>query len=570
MKLRRLIHLIWMNLATSRVRTALALVGIIVGTALLTFFLGLGQGLRERVLNRIFPVNQLELEPRAVQIFGVQQTVGQTPLDESRVAQIAQIPGVVRAFGKRKSAFPARLWGGKELLGYNLFTEAFFDGVPAEILRAELESFERTGEGTGSEGGLDARRAVKQAGDAPVRCDVDMDCPAGAVCSDALCQTVVWSTRWQARPHVVLPCGTDADCHGDTCTDGHCVATPAVAFERCMLDKPAGNGRDLEFEAERGLVAKACSEPGGWCKTPQPCPERQYCAADNPDATLGWCEDPLPAVINPLLLEVFNSDMARSLGAAPVGSLAVLYGIRFHVAFGDSFFTQDAARPRQAYKQAQVVGFSRKAPELGVTLPLSIVQHWNGRLRGDDPAGTFDAVLVETADNEAVPRVIAAAEDLGFSLSRKSRAARTAGAVIFFTALGLVLLALVVLAVAGVQIAQTFAMLVHERRREIAVLRALGATGAEISVLVLGEAAVLGLIGGVAGVTLAWLAALGVDAAAHAWLANVPFLPTGFFVFPLWSAPLAIGVSLLCCVLGAALPARRASRLDPARVLAEA
>lgn len=575
MKLRRLIHLIGMNLRTSRFRTALAVVGIVVGTALLTFFLGLGQGLRERVLNRIFPVNQLELEPRAVQFFGVQQAVGQTPLDATRVAQIGKIPGVERAFGKRKSAFPARLWGGKELLGYNLFTEAFFDGVPAEVIRAELESFENTGEGVGSEGGLTARRSGQAANAAPAtetpsRCDVDMDCPAGAVCDDALCQRVVWSARWVARPHVVLPCGDAGDCHGDRCEEGRCAAAGGSAFARCMLDKPAGNGRDLDFESERGFVAAPCADAGGWCKTPQPCPERQYCAADNPDATTGWCEDPLPAVINPLLLEVFNSDMARSLGAAPVGSLAVLYGIRFHVAFGDSFFTQDAARTKQAYKQAQVVGFSRKAPELGVSLPLSIVQHWNGRLRGEDPAGAFDAVLVETAGNEAVPRVIAAAEDLGFSLSRKSRAARTAGAVIFFTALGLVLLALVVLAVAAVQIAQTFAMLVHERRKEIAILRALGATGVEVSVLVLGEAAVLGLAGGVAGVVLAWLAAAAVDAAAQQWLANVPFLPSGFFVFPLWSAPLAVGVSLLCCVLGAALPARRASRLDPARVLAEA
>lgn len=556
MKLRRLLQLTLRNLQTSRVRTLLAMVGIVVGTALLTFFLGLGQGLRERVLNRIFPVNQLELEPRAVQLFGVQSAVGQTPLDDSRVAQIAQLPGVVRAFGKRKSAFPARLWGGRELLGYNLFTEAFFDGMPVEILRTELQEFEKA----------DALQPHAK----NLRCDVDLDCPAGAICHDAQCSTVIWSEAWQANPHVALPCTQNSDCRAGICEQNLCQLPKAPPFQRCLLEKPAGNGRDLEFDAERGTLAKPCTEPGGWCKTPDLCPERSYCAADNPDSTLGYCESPLPAVINPLLLEVFNSDMARSLGAAPVGSLAVLYGIRFHVAFGDSFFTQDAARNRQQYKQAQVVGFSRKAPELGVALPLEIVRHWNARLRGEDASGPYDALLVETEDNEAVPQLIAKAEDLGFSLSRKSRAARTAGAVIFFTALGLVLLALVVLAVAGVQIAQTFAMLVHERRREIAVLRALGATGADVSVLVLGEAALLGLAGGIAGVALAWLGAWAVDLAAHKWLANVPFLPEGFFVFPDGSAPLAILVAVLCCVLGALLPARRASRLDPARVLAEA
>ncbi len=557
MKLRRLLQLTFQNLRSSRVRTLLAMVGIIVGTALLMFFLGLGQGLRERVLNRIFPVNQLELEPRAVQLFGTQQVVGQAPLDDSRVKQLAAIPGVVRAFGKHKSAFPARLWGGRELLGYNLFTEAFFDGMPVEILRAELESFEKP----------NGKPASAQK---PLRCDVDLDCPAGAMCQDAMCQHVVWSQHWRDTTVLALPCNKNDECQSGTCADGHCQLPNAQPLVRCMLEKAAGNGRDLEFDAERGLTAKPCDAAGGFCKTEQPCPERMYCAADHPDSTLGYCEEPLPAVINPLLLEVFNSDMARSLGAVPVGSLAVLYGVRFHVAFGDSFFTQDAARPMQQYKQAQVVGFSRKAPELGVALPLPVVAHWNHRLRGNDSQGPYDAVLLETADNEAVPQVITAAESLGFSLSRKSQAARTAGAVIFFTALGLVLLALVVLAVAGVQIAQTFAMLVHERRKEIAVLRALGATGSDVAVLVLGEAAMLGLLGGICGVGLAWLGAMGVDAAAHQWLANVPLLPEGFFVFPSWSAPLAIGVSLVCCVLGAAIPAGRASRLDPARVLAEA
>ncbi len=555
MKVRRLLQLTLQNLRTSRVRTLLAMVGIVVGTALLMFFLGLGQGLRERVLNRIFPVNQLELEPRSVQVFGTQQVVGQGPLDDSRVAQLTQLPGVVRAFGKRKSAFPARLWGGKELLGYNLFTEAFFDGMPVEMLRAELATFEHA----------DAKPMGKSA-----RCDVDLDCPAGAICVDALCQPVVWSAHWRATPAVALPCGKNDECQSGTCVEGRCALANAPPLARCLVDKTAGNGRDLEFDAERGLTARPCDAAGGWCKTAEPCPERMYCAADHPDTMLGYCEEPLPAVINPLLLEVFNTDMARSLGAVPVGSLAVLYGVRFHVAFGDSFFTKDAARPMQQYKQAQVVGFSRKAPELGVALPLAIVAHWNHRLRGEDPSGPYDAVLLETADNEAVPQVISAAESLGFSLSRKSQAARTAGAVIFFTALGLVLLALVVLAVAGVQIAQTFAMLVHERRREIAVLRAIGATGSDVAVLVLGEAALLGLLGGLAGVALAWLGAVAVDAAAQHWLANVPFLPEGFFVFPTWSAPLALGVSLVCCVLGAAVPARRASKLDPARVLAEA
>jgi len=559
MKLRRLLGLIAGNLIASRVRALLAMVGIVVGTALLVFFLGLGQGLRERVLNRIFPVNQLEIEPQAVQLFGTQQVIGLAPLDEARVKQVAAIPGVVRAFGKQKSSFPARLWGGKEILGYNLFTEAFFDGMPVGILADELAEFEDV---TG--------KRAKSAKRKPQRCDVDMDCAAGAQCQENACETVIWASLWRENPLVHLPCGSDSDCLAGTCTQGICHRADAPPSQRCSVPSSAGNGRDMDFDKEHGELAVACAEPGGFCKGSEPCPPSQYCATDNPDSIWGWCESPLPAVLNPLLLEVFNSDMARSLGAAPVGSLAVLYGVRFHVALGDSFFTKDAERNRQQYKQAIVVGFSRKAPELGLAMPLSVVRHYNARLRGAQAALLFDAVLLETTDNQDIPSVVAATESLGFSLSRKSRAARTFGTVVLVVSLALMVLAAIVLVVAATQIAQTFAMLVHERRKEIAVLRALGAAQTTIAALVLGEAAIIGLIGGTLGSAMAYATAAAVDYAAKTVLERVPLVPDGFFVFPWWAAPLAVGVALIFCCVGALLPALRAARVDPARVLSEA
>ena len=558
MRLRRLLGLIGHNLRSSWVRAALAMVGIVVGTGLLTFFLGLGQGLREKVLEKIFPVNQLEFEPRAVQIFGIEQLALQEPLDDARVRQVAALPGVVRAFGKQKSSFPARLWGGKELLGYNLFTEAFFDGVPAEVLRSEIEGFE----------GADAKRHPVKAAK-PRRCEEDLDCRSGQACRDGLCESIVWADRFVERPQVAYPCATADQCpKGQACEEGRCQDPAAEPLQRCMLAAPTGHGRDLQYDAEIGALAKPCAE--GWCpQAGSTCPSGTYCAADHPETRLGWCETPLPAVINPLLLEVFNSDMARSLGAAPIGSLAVLYGVRFHVVLGDSYFGKDSERALQQIKQAQVVGFSRKAPELGVAFPLSFIRHANSRLKGAEAARSFDAVLLDTASNEDVPQVIVTAEKLGLQLSRKSRAARTFGTVVMVTSLALLLLAGLVLVVAAIQIAQTFAMLVHERRREIAVLRALGAARLDVSVLVLGEALVIGAVGGALGGGLALLAAAGVDAAAGQFLADVPLLPKGFFAFPSWAWPLSVAVASVFTVLGALGPARRATTLDPAAVLAQ-
>jgi len=48
-------------------------------------------------------------------------------------------------------------------------------------------------------------------------------------------------------------------------------------------------------------------------------------------------------------------------------------------------------------------------------------------------------------------------------------------------------------------------MAILERRREIGVLKALGATDRDVRSLFFAEAGAMGLLGGIAGVTLGWL-----------------------------------------------------------------
>lgn len=560
MKLGRLFLLVVANLRGSRGNALLATLGVAVGIALLSFFVGLGEGLRENVLNRIFPADQVEIEPRAVRIFGVEGTIGQAPLDYLRVRTVAALPGVARALGKQKSAFPARLWGGKRLLGFDLHAEAFFDGLPASLLSDELRVSE----------GADAKLA-RVAGGELARCDVDIDCDPGDQCEDGGCRPTIWAARFDpALLH--LRCNDSNGCRtGLTCTHGRCIAPDSEQPppQRCRLPEGDQNQQPHSDKA-RGHVLQRCDGKAGWCATDRRCPSQMYCALDHRDTLDGACEYPIPTVLNPLLLEVFNSDMAASLNIAKMASTDVLYGVRYHIAMGDSHFTKDAVRGQQQVKQAVVVGFSSKAPELGVALPLELVRHYNARFVGREKAGLYDSIIVQTESNEVVPRVIEAAEKLGFTLSRRSRIARTFGTVVLLIYLALVLVALVVLAVAALNIAQTFAMLVHERRREIAILRALGATRTAIAALVLWEAALLGLIGGSLGYGLARLGALTVDWAAARFLGDLPLVPETFFAFAPWLLPLSIATALVFCAVGAIGPARGATRLDPATVLSQA
>ena len=98
---------------------------------------------------------------------------------------------------------------------------------------------------------------------------------------------------------------------------------------------------------------------------------------------------------------------------------------------------------------------------------------------------------------------------------------------------------------------------VHERTAEIGLLRALGAGRAQITLIFLGEATLLGLAGGVAGILLG----LGVGLGAAAAIPNLPFR-----IVPAFGLT-AIGLSLVVGLLSGVLPARRAAGLDPTTAL---
>ena len=111
----------------------------------------------------------------------------------------------------------------------------------------------------------------------------------------------------------------------------------------------------------------------------------------------------------------------------------------------------------------------------------------------------------------------------------------------------------VALVVGGVGVANVMVISVLERRGEVGLRRALGATRHHVAVQFLTESAFLSTIGGVLGV--------GLGAAATAWYAN----RQGWRLdVPLEVLGLSIVVALLLGVIAGLYPAIRAARLDPA------
>jgi len=106
----------------------------------------------------------------------------------------------------------------------------------------------------------------------------------------------------------------------------------------------------------------------------------------------------------------------------------------------------------------------------------------------------------------------------------------------------------------------TFSMIVAQRQRELALLRAIGADRRQVRRSVVGEAAVIGVLGSVLGLTGGVGLAYGLHALLDAFGTG---LPAGGLVLSVRTVIVSIAVGTVVTVLAATGPARRAGRIAP-------
>jgi putative ABC transport system permease protein len=151
-----------------------------------------------------------------------------------------------------------------------------------------------------------------------------------------------------------------------------------------------------------------------------------------------------------------------------------------------------------------------------------------------------------------------------FSLLDASQSLRT-----FFRVLDLFLLIFgsLALAVASIGIVNTLVMAILERRREIGIMKAIGASDGDVKKLFFAEAGAMGILGGVAGVALGWAIGRIINLATNVYLRRESLTPDNFWAVPWWLVGVAIGFSFLVSLVSGLYPAARAAKLDPVQAL---
>ena len=123
------------------------------------------------------------------------------------------------------------------------------------------------------------------------------------------------------------------------------------------------------------------------------------------------------------------------------------------------------------------------------------------------------------------------------------------------------------LAVASLGIVNTLVMAILERRREIGVLKALGAADRDIRRLFFAEAGVMGLVGGAFGVLLGWGIGRVIQFGTAVYLRRQGLNSPNIWSVPWWLVLGAIAFAVVVSLASGIYPASRAARLDPVQAL---
>ncbi|ACY15962.1 ABC transporter permease [Haliangium ochraceum] len=327
--------------------------------------------------------------------------------------------------------------------------------------------------------------------------------------------------------------------------------------------------RDWEAEAEGAERAPCGPAPSYTCDNA----ERYYC-----DLRERRCRHRVPVIVSPTLLELYNGQFAASHGLPVIGQLETFMAtrgglgkMRFAIGLGDTMVagsTVSVPASKQRTVEGMLLGISSKAMNIGMTVPIGYMERWNREYAGEAAASSYSSIVVQMDDKDQLAPLSAWLESALDLRLADSMGERFATAIFVVTSL-FVLISFLIVAISAINIAHNFFMQVSERRREIGVLRAVGATRGDIGLILLGEAALIGALGGLLGVGLARGVAALVDWASARWLPAFPFKPETYFEFPLWLVAAGLGFAVLFCVLGGLLPARKAASEPPARALVQ-
>jgi len=232
-------------------------------------------------------------------------------------------------------------------------------------------------------------------------------------------------------------------------------------------------------------------------------------------------------------------------------------------------------------QKLKIVGVSDLDPEsmrgptrAKVFLPLKLAERLHVMLPTDlreiahaSDQPVYSSISVRVKNPAKIQAVEDAIKKMGFttfSIADASRGLRQFFGVLYaflgiFGSLALI--------VASIGIVNTLVTAILERRREIGIMKAIGASDSDVRKLFFAEAGAMGVLGGILGVIFGWAIGQLINFGTNIYLKRQSLPPENFWAVPWWLVAFAIGFAFVVSLVSGLYPAGRAAKLDPVQAL---
>lgn len=179
----------------------------------------------------------------------------------------------------------------------------------------------------------------------------------------------------------------------------------------------------------------------------------------------------------------------------------------------------------------------------------------------------FPRVTLDLDPYTPVSEVKDSVEALGFRAFSYAEEFKVIQKFFLYFNLGLGVVGLIALVTAALGIVNTMVMSILERRREIGVMKSLGADAINIKAMFLVESAVIGALGATVGILLGWTGTRIASMVFRAIMRHEEMLVFDPFALPFWLILLSFTFGVTVSMLAGLYPAARAARVDPVEAL---
>lgn len=244
----------------------------------------------------------------------------------------------------------------------------------------------------------------------------------------------------------------------------------------------------------------------------------------------------------------------RLYGRLPEKKGEVLAGIKLKEALKITEGDNVSLHTEEGVMNYSVSGFIESGRAEDSSFLLSLEDAW--RLLGTDRM--LSAVLVrgEAGETESIADEIEKALS-SVSVKTIRQVAVAEVSLLYKMQLLMILVSIIVLFAASVSVAGTVGANVIERREEIGLMKALGATANNIRTFYVAESTLIGIVGGIDGFILGYIFTQAVS-----WKAFGSFITIPFFL-----VPLSVLAGLLISLFASHFPVRDALKYNPAVIL---